>query len=174
MTAQIHDRFRYQGTVYSMVGMQGLELFSPVAFGLHPARASTACWRGYQAVFAIADAQLVLATLHVSLVAFDEGRRRLEGPVIHGVEPTGPSRDHHDMFNNYYEDLNLPLDYTGSLLIADGFIQALYVHRGFQSAWKFETVLELVFDAGRFIEAIDRSERMAALRRAKIDDRAPG
>jgi hypothetical protein len=75
------------------------------------------------------------------------------------------------MFNNYYEDLNLPLDYTGSLLIADGFIQDLYVHRGFQSAWKFETVIELVFDAGRFIEAVDRSERMAAVRRAKTDDR---
>ena len=173
MTAQIHDEFRYQGIAYSVVEVRGDELFDPAAFGLHPAGASTACWRGYQVVFAIADAQLVLATLHVNLLAFNGGLQRREGPVIHGVEPTGPAREH-DMFNNHYEGLNLSLNYTGSLLIADGFIQALYVHMGFHPAWKFERVLELVFDAGRFVEAVDRSERMAEVRRAETDDRAFG
>ncbi len=167
MTAQIHDEFRYQGTAYSVVEVRDEALFSPAAFGLYPAGASTACWRGYQAVFAIADSQLVVATLHVNLLTFKGGLQRREGPVVHGIEPSGPARDHHDMFNNHYEGLDYPLAYTGSLLIADGFIQDLYVHMGFQPAWKFETVLELVFDAGRFVEAIDRSERMAELRRAK-------
>jgi hypothetical protein len=78
------------------------------------------------------------------------------------------------MFNNHYEGLDYPLDYTGSLLIADGFIQALYVHGGFHPAWKFERVLELVFDAGRFVEVVDRSERMAEVRRAETDVRASG
>ena len=63
MTAQIHDRIRYQDIVYSVTGISEGELFDPSLLGLKPVGTCTACWRGYLAVFAIVDSRLVLDTL---------------------------------------------------------------------------------------------------------------
>jgi hypothetical protein len=54
----------------------------------------------------------------------------------------------HDWFNNHYEGLAYHLEYSGGLLLADGFLQDLYVPMAFHPAWKHETVLELIFEAG--------------------------
>jgi hypothetical protein len=51
------------------------------------------------------------------------------------------------------------------LLLARGFIDNLYVHMGFHSAWKYEAVVELVFDTGVLTGEFDRSRQMAELRR---------
>jgi hypothetical protein len=163
MTAQINDIFRYEGTAYAVAGISEGELFNPATFGMRPAMASTACWRGYQAVFALRDAELVLADLHVNLLQEGEGFRRKAGPAINGVPPTDIEEKSH-FFNNHYEGLNLPLDYSGGLLLADGFIRELYVHMGFHPAWKYERVIELVFANGRLSNEFDRSAKMAEIR----------
>jgi hypothetical protein len=109
---------------------------------------------------------LVLETLHVNLIRPGEGKNLYEhevGPVINGVTPT-PQREEYDWFNNHYEGLNYHLEYSGGLLLADEFIESLYVHMGFHPAWKYKTVIELVFDAGVLKQEFDRSERMAEIR----------
>jgi hypothetical protein len=166
MTAQINDTFRYRDSEYSVAGISEGELFDFSVLDLKPSMASTACWRGYQAVFAVVQSRLVLDTLHVNLLRPSEGKNwgeREVGPVINGVTPS-PPRKKFDFFNNHYEGLNYHLEYTGGVLIADGFIRSLYVHMGFHPAWKYQTVIELVFDAGILKEEFDRSERMAEIR----------
>jgi hypothetical protein len=85
MTAQINDKLRYCNAEYSLAGISEGELFDISFFDLKPAMASTACWRGYQAVFAVVQSRLVLDTLHVNLIRTDKGKERYqreEGPVI--------------------------------------------------------------------------------------------
>jgi hypothetical protein len=131
--------------------------------------ASTACWRGYQAIFAVLDSRLVLETLHLNLLEGDpKAFRRVQGPTINGVTPTG-SAEEFDFFNNHYEGLNYHLEYSGGVLLADGFIRDLYVHMGFHPPWKYETVIELVFENGVLRNEFDRSERMAEVRQLILD-----
>ena len=124
MTAQIHDRIRYQDIVYSVTGISEGELFDPSLLGLKPVGTCTACWRGYLAVFAIVDSRLVLDTLYVNLLVAGEGYSRQEGPSINAVSPTGPSGED-DWFNNHYVGIDEPLEYSGGLLLANGFIDRL-------------------------------------------------
>lgn len=172
MTAQIDDMFRYRKREYAVAGISEGELFDPSLLGVKPAGAGTACWRGYQAVFALSGSRLVLDTLHVVLLKPGEGYEPEEGPLINGVKPGEPQGEYYDWFNNYYEGLNYHLEYTGGLLLADGFIKELYVHMGFHPAWKYERVVELIFDAGILKEEFDRSERMAEIRQRFLEPRA--
>jgi hypothetical protein len=173
MTAQINDTFRYRGREYAVAGISEGELFDPALLDLKPAGACSACWRGYQAVFALAGSRLVLDALHVNLLKPGEGFEREEGPLINGVKPGGPRRKH-DWFNNRYEGLDYHLEHTGGLLLADGFIRELYVHMGFHPAWKYERVVELIFEGGALRREYDRSERMAEIRQRFAEAHAEG
>jgi hypothetical protein len=168
VTAQISDTFRYRKDEYELAGISEGELFEPSLLGLEPAGTCSACWRGYQAVFGLSGSRLILDELHVNLLADPRGERRQEGPELNGVKPTGPVSEH-DWFNNHYEHLAYHLEYTGGLLLADGFIDELYVHMGFHPAWKYERVFELIFDAGTLKREFDRSEQMAEIR-ARVGD----
>jgi hypothetical protein len=165
MTAQIDDVFQYREKEYSLAGISEGELFDISILGLKPSMASTACWRGYQAVFALAQSRLVLDTLHVNLIrqAGKDQYQREDGPVINGIRPSPPKQEH-DHFNNHYEKLDYHLEYTGGLLLANGFIWDLYVHMGFHPAWKYKTVIELIFEGGVLRNEHDRSKKMAEIR----------
>ena len=184
MTAQINDTFFHQGEFYEIAGISEGELFDPAAFGMVPAGTCSACWRGWQASYALAGRQLVLDKLSVNLIdrSGRDGRSvRLPGPPIGGVLPTDEdqidSEDEDDearilraiqpsgWFNNRYENMAYALTYTGGLLLATGFIDDLYVHMGFHPAWKYEKVVELVFECGVLQKECDRSAEMAELRK---------
>mgnify|MGYP001212192032 CR=1 FL=1 len=172
MTAQINDTFRYGDADYSVAGISEGELFDPAILDLKPSMASTACWRGYQVLYSVLDRHLVVADLHVNLLEEEvHGYSRKVGPLINGVLPIGPDEDF-DFFNNHYEGINYHLEYTGGLLLADGFIEELYVHMGFHPAWKYQSVIELLFENGVLVDEFDRSERMADIREMISEPRA--
>lgn len=168
MTAQINDVFRHKGTGFSISGISEGGLFDPSLLGMDPVGACTACYRGYQAVFAVKRSRLVLDTLYVNLMRDGGEYERLQGPMINGVIPTGPDGEF-ELFNNHYEGIDYHLEYTGGLLLADEFIEELYVHMGFQSAWKYKRVIELIFANGILKEEHDRSARMAEIRKSIIE-----
>lgn len=177
MTAQISDCFRYRRQRYELAAMSAGELFDPSVFGLSPVASCTACWRGYQAVFALSGRQLVLDDLYVSLYREGTKYEPETGPVICGVNPITPKKD--TMFNNHYRRLRYPLNYTGALLITRGFILELYVHMGFHPPWKYKKVIELTFENGILKAEQDRSQEMAKLRKSflakgSIGDWTPG
>ncbi|MBL8820726.1 MAG: hypothetical protein JNL58_32185 [Planctomyces sp.] len=92
------------------------------------------------------------------------------GPEINGVTPTDAEGEH-DWFNNHYRNINYHLEYSGGRLIANGFIRDLYVHMGFQPAWKYKCVRELLFENGRLTSNTDRSTEMAELRQSFLATR---
>lgn len=170
VTAQISDGFHYRGCDFALAGISEGELFDPSLLNLEPVGFCSACWRGYHAIFGLADRQLVLDELHVRLTRpLGESQPRV-GPAINGVQPTGPSTPH-EIFDNHYTGLAYPLRYSGGLLLADGFIDELYVHMGFHPAWKYKTVVELVFEQGVLTGDFDRSEKMEEIRKLVRESR---
>lgn len=177
MTAQIEDKFIYHDKEYKLVGISGGKLFEPSEFDIEPEGVSTDCYRGYLAYFAVSEGRLTLDNLHVNLFKGDKedgafSRNEYvdkEGPEINGVKPLEQSEDKSYRFNNIYQDLNYQIDYSGGLLIADKFIQDLYVHMGFQPAWKYEKVIELTFENGILQEEVDQSEKMAKAREKQLE-----
>ena len=158
MTAQVHDRVDWRNRHFLLVAVDGDRLFDPADHGLphlHPT--TTANWRGWVAHYAIAGDRLVLADL------VDVGLFPLPGepaPTFQGVEATFEGRGPLS-----YLGLDMPLDFTGRLLIAHGFIQSLYRHMGFHPAWKFEESWEMLLDHGRLARTRDLSDEMRALRK---------
>lgn len=153
MTAQMSDSFRMDDRKLSVVGVNGSGLFNPSDYNMQPLPRITSCWRGYVCIYKTIQDELCLDSLSVNL---DHA-----GPAINGIDPVF---SHQAMFNNTYNDLHLPMDFTGGMLIAQGFIQQLYVHMGFHPAWKYESVFELSISHGHVLEIKDVSQEMAELR----------
>jgi hypothetical protein len=153
MTAQISDTFLFQDKNFSIVGVNGQELFSPAVYNMQPLPRITSCWRGYICTYKTLYNKLLLDSLQTNL---DH-----EGPPINNVHPVFL---HKSTFDNAYKDLNLSVDFTGGILIAHAFISQLYVHMGFHPAWKYEIVFELILSQGYVLDTRDVSQKMAELR----------
>ncbi len=153
MTAQMSDSFLLEEKKFSLVGVNGSGLFNPSDYNMQPLPRITSCWRGYVCTYKTFHDKLLLDALLINL---DH-----EGPAINNIHPVFSNQG---TFNNTYKNLDLHLDFTGSILIAQGFIQQLYVHMGFHPAWKYETVFELNVSQGHVLETKDVSKEMAELR----------
>ena len=135
---------------------------------MHPIGMCSANWRGYLVIYAIQDNKLVLNQLQINLVDDNESDFTPKiGPELNGVQPQYNPQHH---LNNFYEDLNLPLNFTGGILLGKDFIQELYVHMGFHPAWKYKTVYELVLQQGKLIEKRDMTKKMAEIREKLADE----
>jgi hypothetical protein len=183
MTAQISDEVTYRGKPHSIAGINGSGLFDPSRHGIKPVMISTACWRGYHCTYEVAGGFLFLTRVNIGL---DEDDRVLaergEGPklfgqiprryIIHGqlFDGTGEVKTSWESFDFRYDGLREVVPFTGGLLLADGFIDELYVHMGFHPAWKFREVHELLFERGKVMKEADHSAEMAEFRQM-LEDR---
>lgn len=168
MTAQAHDLFLYRDHSYTLVGIsEERPPFDPAEAGISVVMHSTACYRGFIATFALDDERLVLKNLLANTL--DKNAAPVPGRPLNGVTPAGP-KEKYD-FPSSYSDVNLPLAYTGGLLIGDGFIEELYVHMGFHPAWKFRTVHELLFKEGRLTGSKDVSRFLKEIRESASPER---
>jgi len=164
MTSQVHDRVRYRRLKYDLVGVKGDGLFDPDHFGLVLGPGHSGCWRAYIATYKVTNGLLKMEKLDFH-PGFDENYEPLtDFPTIYGgqAKQVGNGPEYH------YPPDTVP--YTGGLLIGRGFIDELYVHMGFQGAWKFRQVHELVFDQGRLTEHRDLTAAMEEYRR-KLENR---
>jgi len=147
VTTQICDTLFYNGKCYSLVGRGWHGLINPQKMGLRPVSSCTACWRGYQAVYKLSGRRLMLENMRLTLGFEGDGEKPLQGPVINGVRPSGPE-DEWDVFNCYYEGINHPVDFSGSLLAADDFTGASNRRPMFHEPWEYGKVIELEFTNG--------------------------
>ena len=170
MTAQIPDRFIFENKAYGLVGRSDAE---PLDIGIAKHRlsytSSTACHRAYIADFTIHNNFLCVKELLINLdVLPPDGMRRR--PKYGGVKPIvlSNSDDVEGVgkrgFNTVYRDVYKKLDYTGGLLIADGYLRDKYRLFGCAQCWHYETVKEILFENGRLENVVDISDRMPALR----------
>jgi len=153
MTAQFPDTVKYGRAGYDLIGVSGNGLFEPQAYGMEPVVHSTACYRGYICHYGIKENALVLAHVSISL------ENGAEGPTIHGTQPSSD-----EYWAARYEDLDMPLRFTGGLLLGRDFIRDMYVHMGFQKPHRYRDVKEIVLRDGKVVSVKDHSERMRQLR----------
>jgi len=168
MTAQFLDTFILNNQEFSIVGVKGKGLFDPQRLGIYPVATCTACCRGYFCLYSIKDNKLILDMLHISLSSHYRSENNAQcSPEINGIKPTKPEGEY-PFFDSLYEKLNLNIEFTGGILLGDGFIQELYVHMGFHPAWKYKTVFELIFDNGKVVERRDVSSKIQELRNKMV------
>ncbi len=151
MTAQIPDTYIFEKKKYEFIAISEPIGFDPRDYGLKPNAPSTACWRGYWCEYGIKQSGLILEQF---LIYNADG----DYPPFNDIEPSLNERD------ATYR-VHLKIDFTGKIVIGRGFINKYYVHGGFQRAWAFKEVKEIVFDKGNVIEVIDHSEEVKDLRR---------
>lgn len=175
MTAQATDAVLLHGERFLICGVNGSELADPSQWGLKPEMPSTACYRGWVAEYRIDD-RIELANLYVF---HDAGlpvkNRKPNGPVINGIAPQEPDASGSAIgFNCLYKDLGLPIQFTGGLLLGTGFVRGLMVNMGFHPFWKFEKVHELMFEQGRVLSCVDKSEVASTVREKHLVNGLPG
>lgn len=152
MTAQINDKFIFNGHSYDISAIQlPCEFFCIEKLGIFPTEKTTACWRGYVAEFAILENRLVLKDLTTN-----NGKRDVEPVVLNGISPFIIGSEKYQDW--YYENINLEISYSGAILITDGFLREYYVHMGFQSPFSYTKVVELIFEHGLLISTNDLSD----------------
>lgn len=173
MTAQIDDIFEYNDKNYSVSAIEYPDRFFVIQdHGIDPEMISTACYRGYVARFKLLDKALVLHTLDTN-----NSNGRAQPVALNSVrpdisEPKGLVTDYLQWRDWRYESVNLPIRYTGAVLIADEFIADMYVHMGHQAPVCYREVIQLSFRCGELVRIEDLST--SAQRRRDAVRGAPG
>ncbi len=148
MTAQIHDVFILRDVRFELTEISGEGLFEPEKHGINLECLSSACWRGYHACYGLHENQIWLQDLTVGFAPEDVAAVRMgQRGRLFGKSPHYHERPH----GWVYSGLNHPVDFTGGLLLGEGFIGELYVHMGFHPAWKYRVVKELIFKSGKLL-----------------------
>jgi hypothetical protein len=172
MTGQINDSLIFQGRDFSITAVDGEELFNPQQHGITPGFGTTACYRGYFCSYELVENALQLKQLIVSIYSQPLDRIRIKYgkkqiPNLFSITPSIKPNQISQIVSGYcaiYDEIYAPIEFTGNLLIATDFIRSLYVHLGFQAAYKYKEVHELVFDKGFLTQSINRSQEMAEIR----------
>ena len=180
MTAQISNVAIVNDEEFDIVGHTG-KLIHPQDFGIQTMMASTACWRGFRSTYQLQEENLVLKDISINqelalTIPFLGKRYRLPFKrkirAFNGYRPTdGVDEDDTFLFNSIYQDINMPVSYSGYIMIATTFINDLYVHMGFQAPWKYEKVLELELKHGKLIKIEDLSDKMMQYREVIMAER---
>jgi hypothetical protein len=148
------------------VEFRGDGLFDPADHDIATEAQDTACWCGFVCGYRVTDHQLLLDDLELWPEPLRWAHHRTQIELVFG-EKVSIDDDRHFVGGT---GLAHPIPITGNLLIARDFVEDLYVHMGFQEAHNYRDVLELIFDGGRLLDKIDRSEEMAEIRRREGSD----
>lgn len=164
MTAQQLDSLHHRGQGFDVISGAA---FSPADWDLYPDGDSSDCWRGYVCRYAIEDGALYLAELALcappsGLLGVDEQGEIITAPArwpaLNGV---APERVSGGLLPWRYPALQLPLGFTGSLLVGQTLRDdSLYLAGAadFPQAEDYHDVWRLQLEQGRLCgEALDRS-----------------
>lgn len=152
MSGQMSDVIVIDGEELAIVEPGVDVLFDVRAHGVLPVMMHTANMRGVAARYRIEDGRLLLSDVQVGSVEAP--------PPIGGVEPT---TDEYGQTWTYLE-LDLPIEWTGDLIVGAGPILELFVPSGFLPVWHYERVLAFDLEGGVVQSFEDRSEQVAEFR----------
>jgi hypothetical protein len=156
MTLQWPDEVRFERKRFSVTAVDGVGLFDPTAHGLEPRWLGTGCYRGHVCLYSVVRRRLVLRELIVG--AENEPVR------LGGVRPRLDERD-----GWRYAGLDVPVDFTGRLLLGGGDRYSYYLNMGFWPAWMYYDVRDLTFQDGALRAAVDCSDELAEVREVVLD-----
>lgn len=155
MTGQIGDSYCFAGHDYTIIAMSKEINFAPTVYGLIPQAICTACWKGYWCDYSIENDKIFLKNLHISC-------KDNYYPDFNGIKVI--SNKENFMEHHLYKNINLPILYTGQIVVGSGFLNQYYIHMGYQRAWAYKTVLEFVFEEGILLDTINHSEKAEKMR----------
>lgn len=174
MTAQISDSFFYNKKEYRLVAISEEIKFKPEDYGITPEMISTACWRGFYCDYIIKDEMLYLNQFTVN--SADGNYPEINGKMPVSVafyydELSEAEKDTYDG-PHQYKNLELPIAFTGKIILGDEFLWEYYIHMGFQRAWAYEKLIELEIEEGIVINVTDHSEKAKELRQKINTDKS--
>ena len=157
MTVQLSDHMTWNGKSYTLTSRQPAPLFHPESIGITPRSFGSLCWCGFTASYEIKDKQLYVSSLRIGL----DPKNFKSPPTINGVAPHKFNGGTY--LGHYYEDIWLPVTYSGKLLLGHQWVGNLgRGHHGYASTVEFEEVQSCVFEKGFLVSATDVSEQHAA------------
>jgi hypothetical protein len=168
MTVQISNSITYQAQTFGIYRTSGPRLFEPKDYGLNPKCTSTAGYLGWMAEFVIADRLLLRDLLVFHNAGLPIKNRSPNGPAIQGVLPISPDSQLWEEFNCLYKNINIPIGFTGGLLIKGNVTEwvSSAKHRAF---WMCRDVQELSFVDGKLESIADKSAIAQTVREQYIE-----
>lgn len=187
MTAQIGDIYKYKEKNYTIVALSSPMLFEPQQYGLVPHSSSTACWRGYWCEYVVADDKLLLEDLYI----YNEDGNY---PPLCGVEVSPAEFEEHECYvgglskrkkvllpahdgHRVYKKIDLPIPFTGKILLGSGFMSDYYIHMRFHRSWAYKELIEFEFCEGQLVTCTDLSHvakaQREAIKQQRIDQHHP-
>ncbi|MGI9606570.1 MAG: hypothetical protein ACR2P0_10570 [Acidimicrobiales bacterium] len=161
MSGQMADVIVIDGEEWALVEPEPGKLFEPRDHDVFPVTVHSANTRGEFARYRLDEDRLLLADLQVG----HDGAPA----AINGVEAT--SDEHGKVWT--YHTLDLPIVWSGDLVVGAEPILELYVHAGFAPAWHYARVLALDIEGGVVESREDRSEEVAEYRAAETPNDDP-
>lgn len=168
MTAQIGDSFKFKGVEYQIIALNRPIKFSPSTYGITPESICTACWAGYWCDYTISEETILLTNLYIN--SKDDYYPNINGIQVTQNKDNTRKANFKYMGHHLYKDLNIPMNYSGKIVVGDKFIQDYYIHMGYQRAWAYEVVLEFVFENGKLIATYNHSDLVAKVRQEIVRD----
>ena len=156
MTAQAPDYYRYHGREYSIIALSKPIEPDFKSYGFQFTHLTTSCWRGHVCEYSIRREKLYLHNLYAHC-------KDDQYPEFNGVIPVPAGNNEYERMMKY-GNLKLFMDYSGKIVLGKGFIDEYYIHMGFQRAWAYKEVIELVFKHGIVVKMKDHSEFVAKIR----------
>lgn len=156
MSGQMSDVIVVADSEYAIVEPAVGALFDARAAGVMPVSMHTANTRGELARYRFDEGRLVLSDLQVGSID--------PPPPINGVEPT---TDEYGQVWTYL-GLDVPIEWTGDLIVGAEPILDLYVHSGFLPVWHYNTVRAFDIENGVVAAEEDRSDQVAEFRDERL------
>lgn len=189
MTMQISDSYIYKGKDYDLIATGTNFDFEIEVLGLKPVMISSDCLRGYEATYTIENGLFQLKDLIVSqdeefpvINGVDAGEHSaylyedfvMECFDIEEFEENDSINESNDITTlveeedykiqeKIYKDVNLTIDYTGSILLGSEFMTTKYC-RYEKQPYGYSEVYEVILDQGKVVEVKYRSKEMRQVR----------
>jgi hypothetical protein len=153
------DVMHIEDEVWWLWGVNGEGFFEPSEHGLNVSGwSSTACYRGFQSTYQIHLDYLRLHWLEINL-------DKSTALPINGRSPRKRSEKDFPAWGNWiYPEVELPILFSGGLLLCRERVKKPPCGTGPELAWAVEHAQELVFENGRLMESHNRSRAMAEIR----------
>lgn len=179
MTAQMPDYIKIDDLEYIVIGTHS-ELFNPISVGLIPSMRSTNCYKGFWNEFKVTNKKLCLSKLYINTIR-SQGYPPIMGRRVADIEykdaivydKSGKRKEKVPKFSGHrVYDLDLPIKYTGNLLIGRNLVEEFSSLDGY-SPIEFEEVYELVFDNGELLNRFDYAGIEKRIREAVKSEKKP-
>lgn len=144
----------YKGEEYQLLLFEGSAVFNPRSFGISPVWPKSSKFE-YFSTCIVEDFNLKVKDFCFT----SDG----SCPVINGVEAV-VSETFNGIASRKYFNINMPLDYTGALVIAKKFLGDYGNEKDFP-CYCYQNVIELIFKDGVLVTTIDHRKAMAKIRK---------